>query len=169
MGSLTRTPRANLPAALPALSDDLKSWLLRDPGNTEYVTRKDGSAGIHVFRYRTPLSAALKAEAAAVLPGYAAAVRGPSPAHFAAWIGPIALTVRNAMAADEIEGIATQFAALLVDIPSGAFTAATQLQASHTFKFWPSPADIVELVADEARDIRRAVEVLTFIVQGDRA
>lgn len=169
MGALTQPPKGALAMSLPALSDDLKSWLLRDPGNTEYLPPTATVAGQHVFRYRTPLSASLVKEASATAPAYARACQGPSQARIAAWLGPIALTVRNPLAADEIEGMAVMFAALLVDIPAACFTASTQLQASHTFKLWPSPADIVDLLAEDATEMRRAAAILAYIASAGMA
>lgn len=163
MNALTPQPRRGLAAALPSASKAIASWLSRDPANEEYLPGADGTVGIMVFRYRSPLTDALVGEAQRLLPVFRIASEAASPGLLARWLTPIALTVRNPLATDEIAGVAELFAPLLSDLPGGCFTAATQRYAAQTFKFWPSPADLAELVRDEAADIRRGISVLSYL------
>lgn len=150
--------------SLPTMSPELRGWFLDDL-DMEWVAPAAGRAAILLPHYRDRSSLVL-GEATALLSSYAQVASPPSAAFLADWLKPLAAVVRNPVSAAELDQIAPIFAAALADIPIGAFSLPTWRLAMQTFKFWPSPADIAELVAPAAQEIRRTVAVLKFIAEG---
>lgn len=165
MGEIARINGSMLPPP-PPMSPELRGWMLDDM-DMEWLPPTAQRQAIRLPRYRDD-SAAVRAEAARLLPAYRAGARPPSARFLCDWLQPLAAVVRNPISRDDLENISGIFADALADIPVATFTPAAWRRAMQTFKFWPSPADVAELLQDDAKDIRRAVEVLTFIVQGDR-
>jgi hypothetical protein len=75
-----------------------------------------------------------------------AGAKSPADADFAAWCAGVALAVGH--------------------LEVGAFTAATQRQALQTFKFFPSAADVYEILAPAAVEIRQRIYHLRRIADG---
>lgn len=162
MASMTIIPIAE--PKLPTMSPALRGWLL-DDFDMEWVQIAKESPLIKLPRYRDT-SASVRAEAARLLPAYRAASKPPSCIFLCEWLQPLAVVVRNPVSVHSLEHLSLIFAEALSTVPVGAFSRDAWVRMMQTFKFWPSPADIAELLQDDANDIRRAVEVLAFIAEG---
>jgi hypothetical protein len=164
MGDVTPTSGSQ---PLPIMSPELRGWLLDDL-DMEWVPPSRGRPAIRLPRYRDT-SSAVRAEAARILPIYRKGAQPADAKFLHGWLQPLAAVVRNPVSVDELDTLSRIFAHALADVPRASFTDTAWRRAMQTFKFWPSVADVAELVADDAQEIRRAVEVLTFITEGDRA
>lgn len=158
MNDLTSIQR--LPA-LPKLSKDLETWFWTD-GDMDWLAPEGNHAAMRVSRYRVR-TAAVIAEAKRLLPAHLAAAKPISVEALAEWLRPLAVVVRNPMSADVLAKLAPILAMGLSDVPCGAFTEATWRRAAQAFQFWPALADIVDIVRDEADDIRQRVTVLRYL------
>lgn len=80
---------------------------------------------------------------------------GPSDAStIGRWIMPLAAMVSRAPEGDALRLRVQAMAHALTDLPRCCWTPETQRQAARTFKFWPSVAEISELVTPAAHPLR---------------
>lgn len=145
---------------LPRASGDLETWLWQDIEGARFgMERVDG---VMLSLARTSVTDGLLAEASRALPAYERDALPPSADLLGQWMQLLAV-VRNPPEPKAMRAMAALFAVALSDFPAGAFTPATQRRAATTFKFWPSAADVAELVRPEADAIRRGVTVLRYL------
>lgn len=147
------TSSAAVPKSLPVFSDRLGAWIERS--RPDHVTAIQGFDGYTLRISRQTATRAMVEEAKSSLPFFQEAAAGATAELLAAWLRPLALVVRNPPSAETLPGIARAFAAVLSDIPGAAFTAETSRRAAQKFEFWPSAADVVQLLQPEIDDIRR--------------
>jgi len=76
------------------------------------------------------------------------------------WLAPVASAVRNPPAADDFEKRAAVIAAVCQDLPAAVFTPQTQREACSKFQFWPSAADVFELLESHAKPMRDTLSAL---------
>ena len=103
----------------------------------------------------------VRAEARTMLAALAAALDPVEPTTVRAWLRPLAPAVRNPPTAPEFEARAAAIALACSTVPRCAFTLTSQAEALRRFSYWPSAADVVELLDEHARPIRarhRAIE-----------
>lgn len=80
---------------------------------------------------------------------------GPTePGIIARWIVPLASLVARAPEGDALRVRVQAMAHALTDLPACCFTPETQRQAARTFRFWPSVAEIADLVTPAAHPLR---------------
>lgn len=80
---------------------------------------------------------------------------GPTEAStIARWIIPLASMVSRAPEGDNLRIRVQAMAQALTDLPICCWTAETQRQAARTFKWWPSVAEISDLVSPAAQPLR---------------
>jgi hypothetical protein len=82
-----------------------------------------------------------------------------------AWLAPIPMVVRNEKSPEMIGGWLAGVAMTVGHLEIGAFTAETQREGLQTFKFFPSAADVDEIVAGPAVKIREMVRCLRCIAE----
>jgi hypothetical protein len=81
---------------------------------------------------------------------------GPTDAGtIARWIAPLASMVSRAPEGDALRVRVMAMAQALTDLPACCWTPDTQRQAARAFKFWPSVAEIAELVTPAAQPLRQ--------------
>ena len=68
-----------------------------------------------------------------------------------AWLGPVALGVRNPMPATDLPTFTAVLEFALEDIPRSVLSRETQRQALRTWRFFPSVAEVYELLAPPAK------------------
>jgi hypothetical protein len=92
---------------------------------------------------------------------------GPTDAAIIArWIAPLASMVSRAPEGDTLRVRVQAMAHALTDLPLCCWTADMQRLAARTFKFWPSVAEIAELVAPAAQPMRQqraALQRMMFV------
>lgn len=79
------------------------------------------------------------------------------------WLAPLVAATANPRGMDSVEGWLNAMVLAMAGEPIGAFTVETQRRALREMKFWPTPADVWEIVKHDARDIRRRIENLKII------
>jgi hypothetical protein len=79
------------------------------------------------------------------------------------WLAPIPAVVRNSKSEAEVLAWLHGVKLAVGRLEAGAFTAATQRDALQTFKFFPSAADVYEILAGPAVEIREHVAALRRI------
>lgn len=72
----------------------------------------------------------------------------------ARWIAPLASMVSRAPEGDALRVRVAAMAQALTDLPACCWTPDTQRQAARAFKFWPSVAEIAELVGPASQPLR---------------
>lgn len=75
-------------------------------------------------------------------------------ATIARWIAPLATMVSRAPESDALRTRVMAMAHALTDLPACCWTPDTQRRAARSFKFWPSVAEISDLVTPEAQPLR---------------
>lgn len=92
---------------------------------------------------------------------------GPTDAAIIArWIAPLASMVSRAPEGDTLRVRVQAMAHALTDLPLCCWTPEMQRLAARTFKFWPSVAEIAELVAPAAQPLRQqraALQRMMFV------
>jgi hypothetical protein len=82
------------------------------------------------------------------------------------WLAVFPLSVRNTKTPDALAGWVTVVAKAVRHLETGAFTDATQNFALQQFKMFPSAADVYEIVAPAAVEIRQRLFHLDRIANG---
>lgn len=115
----------------------------------------------------TPASydATTQRHAAAALTRLAPWAEPVTEAVLRAWLAPIPLVVRNEKSPEAIAGWVAGIALAIGHFEIGAFNATTQREALQTFKFFPSAADVCEVVSPVAVHIRQTVRHLRTICE----
>lgn len=75
-------------------------------------------------------------------------------ATIARWIAPLATLVSRAPEGDALRTRVMAMAHALTDLPTCCWTPETQRQAARSFKFWPSVAEISDLVSPASQPLR---------------
>ncbi|MEJ0017518.1 MAG: hypothetical protein WDN25_13325 [Acetobacteraceae bacterium] len=91
------------------------------------------------------------------------AYSAPVQAEARAWLLPIQAAVRNPADEDRLPGWVAAVLLAVGHLEVGAFTAGTQREALQTFKFFPSAADVYEILAGPAVEIRMRLRTLERI------
>lgn len=163
--SLVPRQSGGMPWTPPAPSPDLRSWLdLVEGFPKEWLhAAAQGAHGVYVPKLRAPMTAALHAEAVALLPVYRAAAEGPSPDFMRSWLKPLAVAVRNPPPQEQLGRVAGVYAMLMADLPWVVFTDQAMRAGAQRWDFWPSVADVTKLVRDEAEEVLQRRDVLAYI------
>lgn len=106
----------------------------------------------------------VRREAAGLLSMLAPYAEPPESDLIKTWLQPIPFAVRNTKTEEETVGWIHAMLLASAGLPCGAFTAQTQREALHKFKFFPSVSDIIELLREASRDISDKASVLRRIV-----
>jgi len=117
----------------------------------------------------TEYTAAVQAEARRALEVIAPFAVPVTESTLREWLMPIPSAVRNEKAPEAIVAWLTGVAMAVGHLEVGAFTAETQREALQTFRFFPSAADVYEVVAGPAVKIRERIRVLRIIASGGGA
>src|SRR6185312_4521052 len=114
-----------------------------------------------IGRYELPVSPQARGEAVAALPVYERLCEPISFEALAVWISVVSgLPGAPAPRSDaELNSIATIYEAVC-EVPRGAFTAKSRRAALQTWKFWPAPTEVYELVRDRGRDLTRTLSAI---------
>lgn len=102
-----------------------------------------------------PISSWMRTEAEAAHRRLNAALEHTDPAIIARWIAPLAVLVARAPQGEDLRVAVRAMASVLNHLPPCCWTPATQREAAMTFKWWPSVAEIADLVRPEADALRR--------------
>ena len=135
---------APLHPVLAAALSSARHRLLPDPART-------GEDPGYLAPPPEPLDEAGRALAKAAVEDLDEALAPVGLAQFAAWLVPINAAAANPLAEDTFRLKARALHQAFTDSPRGAFTVETNRQAMRRFKFFPSAAEIEELIAPTAR------------------
>lgn len=134
---------SNLPAVAPiAMSQPLR----------EAIT---AWANPHPDLTPAPISPWLRTQAEEAHQRIVASLQHTDPAVIARWLAPLAVLVARAPQGEDLRVAVRAMASVLNHLPPCCWTPGTQRQAALRFKWWPSVAEIAELVQPEADALRR--------------
>lgn len=112
-----------------------------------------------------PLVPSLRAEADAERARVKAAMQPADPAAIVRWLAPLATLVANAPTGEDLRSKCQAMAIVLSDLPGSLFTPRTQREAAQTFKFWPSAAEVHDLLAPQAKAMAARIIALDKLLR----
>lgn len=155
--------RDHLPAsAFPRLSAELASAVEKRP---EYADSE--GVGLRLAHHSAPPAPHLAEEARHALEKIDTSPADPR--QIEEWLAPIAVSVRNPPGAKMLPTLARAIALACQTIPGAAFNPKTQMRALQEFQFWPAPADVFAIVAEDGRHIMDKVAALRRIAEARHA
>lgn len=116
------------------------------------VPHSDGES--HFSRRMLPtLPAHIRDEAEAMLAAVRIAVTAGeiSASDLIAWLGPIALGVKNPMPVSDLPAFAAVLEIVVEDLPRSVLSRESQRHALRTWRFFPSAAEVYELLSPPAK------------------
>lgn len=162
---------ANVPAPLPSNAPPgLSAPLIPPPASTALADAFRATRDPHPDVGPPPAyPPAVQAEARKVLAAVRPYAQRVPDAVLRAWLAPIQASVRNPSDERRLPAWVAAVRLAVGNLEVGAFTEATQQHALQTFKFFPSGADIYEVLAGPAVQIRALIRTLERIVEGPTA
>jgi len=148
----TRSTQIAIPAAIPDQAYNFPLWAA--------VVRNEQPGEIPPPEAYT---AAVKAEAEAVLQVFAPYAEPITKETIQLWIAPLVWGVTNPPDKMGIDGWIGAAWLAFRDLPAGAFTETTQATAIRTLKFWPAPSEIYAIVSGPAAVLTQRVATLRRI------
>lgn len=112
------------------------------------------------------LSDEAKREARAAAYRFEELLRPATPLAIQAWLTPINIAVRNPQSDGDVLGVATALS--ILDLPAAAFTLDAQREGMRTRRFFPSVADVAQLIEPVARRWRAKHAACLNIANGPR-
>lgn len=88
----------------------------------------------------------------------------PKPGIVVRWLNSLGILTAGRISAEDAELKVGAYASIL-DFPSGCYTQHSLKRAAETFKFWPSMAELTELLKDEERRIHVDKHRLSIIAK----
>lgn len=103
--------------------------------------------------------------AASALPQFEHACRAPDPSVVVAWLSQLAAAVGNSPSPEDFRERANVVVGALADLPACVWTSQTLAEASRSFRFWPSVAELDGLLRPRGESIWRRRDALRRIAE----